>query len=70
MTPDIKPDHKAAALAKLARLQKSPNYRSFFDADAIEAFAKVEGSAFAGTSLKNANQILILPGGMFYQMLE
>lgn len=52
MTPDIKPDHKAAALAKLARLQKSPNYRSFFDADAIEAFAKVEGSAFAGTSLK------------------
>lgn len=46
------PDYKAVALAKLARMRKSPSHKSFFKADAIEAFAKVEGSAFAGTSLR------------------
>ena len=41
---------KAEARARLARLQKSPRYHSFFAAAAIDAFAKVETSAFAGTS--------------------
>jgi hypothetical protein len=43
---------KAAARAKLERLQRSSKYHSFFDVAAIEAFSKVEGSAFAGKSLK------------------
>lgn len=43
---------KAVARAKLERLQKSPKYHSFFEDAAIEAFTKVEGSAFAGKSLK------------------
>jgi hypothetical protein len=43
---------KAAAKAKLVRLQSSSKYNSFFDVAAIEAFSKVEGSAFAGKSLK------------------
>lgn len=45
-------DFTAAALAKLARLQKSPTYNNFVTPDAIEAFASVEGSVFAGKPLK------------------
>lgn len=45
---------KAEAIAKIARLQRSPKYRSFFNADAIEAFNKVEGTAFAGKSIKRS----------------
>lgn len=41
---------KGEARAKLVRSQKSPKYRSFFNAAAIDAFTKVEGSAFAGKS--------------------
>lgn len=43
---------QAKAKAKLTRLPKSPKYRSFFDATAIDAFSKVESSAFAGKSMK------------------
>lgn len=52
MTLDANHDFTAAALAKLARLQASPNFKNFCTADAIEAFAKVPGSAFAGKLLK------------------
>lgn len=45
---------KAEAIAKIARLQRSPKYRSFFNADAIEDFNKVEGTAFAGKSFKRS----------------
>lgn len=44
---------KDEARARLARLQKSPRYQSFFTVAAIDAFAKVEASAFAGTSCKD-----------------
>ncbi|MNP74562.1 hypothetical protein D3C76_1714590 [compost metagenome] len=47
---------KGEARAKLVRLQKSSKYRSFFNAAAIDAFTKVEGSAFAGKSCENAVQ--------------
>jgi len=46
---------KAVARAKLERLQRSSKYKSFFDAPAIEAFSKVEDSAFAGKSLKRVS---------------
>lgn len=52
MTTKVNSTVKAQAKAKLSRLHKSPNYRSFFDAAAIDAFSKVEGSAFAGKSIK------------------
>lgn len=52
MTTKVNSTVKAQAKAKLARLHKSPTYRSFFDAAAIDAFSKVEGSAFAGKSIK------------------
>lgn len=39
---------KAEARAKIARLKRSPKYRTFFNPEAIQAFKKVEGSAFAG----------------------
>ncbi|CRM80097.1 hypothetical protein [Pseudomonas sp. 37 R 15] len=42
----------ADARTKLERIQKSPNYHSFFNGNAIDAFSKVEGSAFAGSSRK------------------
>lgn len=45
-------DFTATAMAKLARLQKSPTYNNFVTPDAIEAFASVEGSVFAGKPLK------------------
>ena len=45
-----KPNAQAAAEARetLKRLQQASSYRSFFSDEAIEAFSKVEGSAFAG----------------------
>nr|WP_192963433.1 hypothetical protein [Pseudomonas fluorescens]CEK42267.1 hypothetical protein PQBR57_0314 [Pseudomonas fluorescens SBW25] len=52
MTTKVNRTVKDQAKAKLSRLHKSANYRSFFDAAAIEAFSKVEGSAFAGKSIK------------------
>lgn len=52
MTTKVNRTVKDQAKAKLSRLHKSPNYRSFFDVAAIEAFSKVEGSAFAGKSIK------------------
>jgi len=42
---------RKAAIEKLRRLQKSPRYRSFFSPEAVDAFTKVESSAFAGKSL-------------------
>ncbi|WP_459746899.1 hypothetical protein [Pseudomonas sp. 3A(2025)] len=52
MTTDVNAKIKEQALARLARIQRSPNYRSFFTDAAIDAFSKVEGSALAGKSLK------------------
>lgn len=43
---------RAIADAKLARLRESAHYDSFLTEEAIEAFAKVEGSVYAGTSGK------------------
>jgi hypothetical protein len=45
------------ALARLQRTQKSQNYRSFFIQDAVEEFSRVEGSAFAGKSIKALQHI-------------
>jgi hypothetical protein len=45
---------KAEAKAKIARMQRSPKYHSFFNTEAIEAFNKVESTAFAGTSIKRS----------------
>lgn len=47
--PD-KPNADAVAQAreKLERLHQARNYKSFFTYEAIDAFSKVEGSAFAG----------------------
>lgn len=47
MTAKVNP-MKAKARAKIARLKRSPKYRTFFNAEAIQEFVKVEGSAFAG----------------------
>lgn len=52
MSAKVDSDIAANARAKLERLQKSSKYRSFFNVDAIDAFSKVEGTAFAGVSLK------------------
>ncbi|MNP83197.1 hypothetical protein D3C76_1820760 [compost metagenome] len=52
---------KAEALAKLVRLQKSTKYRSFFNAAPIDAFAKVEGSAFARKSHEGSEQEIQIP---------
>lgn len=41
-------DVKAAARAKLNKIQKSAGYKSFFNDAAIEAFSRVEATAFAG----------------------
>jgi hypothetical protein len=42
---------KAAARMKLKRIQQSPGYKSFFDETAIEAFCRVDATAFAGKPL-------------------
>lgn len=52
MTTKVNNRVKDKAKAKLDRLHKSSSYRSFFDAAAIDAFSKIEGSAFAGKSIK------------------
>ncbi|MGL6244291.1 hypothetical protein [Pseudomonas sp.] len=54
MSAEVDSDIAANARAKLERLQKSSKYRSFFNVDAIDAFSKVEGTAFAGVPLKRA----------------
>jgi hypothetical protein len=46
--------YEAIADAKLARLIESADYHSFITKEAVEAFAKVEGSAYAGRPLKAA----------------
>jgi len=51
MSAKVDSDIVANARAKLERLQKSSKYRSFFTVDAIDAFSKVEGTAFAGVPL-------------------
>lgn len=61
MTTKTKSHVKAEVRAKLVRLQKSPRYQSFFTAAAIDAFAKVETSAFAGTSCKDDVQEIPVP---------
>lgn len=40
---------KAAARAKLRKIQQSTGYKSFFNDPAIEAFGRVEATAFAGS---------------------
>ncbi len=45
------------AIDKISRLQRSPRYRSFFNAKAIEAFNKVESSALAGKSIPHTEHI-------------
>lgn len=52
---------KDEARAKLVRLQKSSKYHSFFNAAAIDAFTKVEGSAFAGKSCEGSVQKIPVP---------
>jgi hypothetical protein len=42
---------KAAALAKLMRLQNSPKFRSFLEPSAVEAFSRIEGFVYAGRPL-------------------
>ena len=57
MSAKVESDIAANARAKLERLQKSSKYRSFFNVDAIDAFSKVEGSAFAGMDLKRTKDL-------------
>ncbi|BAP45220.1 hypothetical protein NJC40_16635 [Pseudomonas sp. 21LCFQ02] len=40
------------ALARLERIQRSGNFRDFFDAAAIEAFSEVESPVLAGKPRK------------------
>lgn len=44
-------DAKAAACAKLGKIQQSTGYNSFFNDSAIEAFGRVKATAFAGRPL-------------------
>ena len=60
MSAKVDSEIAANARAKLERLQKSSKYRSFFNGDAIDAFSKVEGSAFAGMPLMRT-KILVDP---------
>lgn len=43
---------KVRALAKIAKIQESSKYKTFFSGAAVQAFNRVEGSAFAGKPLK------------------
>lgn len=52
MTTEVNSILKDKAKAKLDRLHKSPKYNSLFNDAAIDAFSKVEASAFAGKSIK------------------
>lgn len=47
-------DAVAQARARLERLHQARNHKSFFSDEAIEAFSKVEDSAFAGRPGKRA----------------
>ena len=47
---------KAAARAKLRKIQQSTGYKSFFNDPAIEAFGRVETTAFAGRPLSGKAQ--------------
>lgn len=44
---------RETAIARLRKIQKSPKYRGFFTDDAIQAFADVAASAYAGKSCKS-----------------
>lgn len=57
MTATVASKAKADARAKLTRLQSSSTYRSFYNQEAVEAFAKVEGTAFAGKPLKSTGDM-------------
>lgn len=57
MSAKIDSDIAANARAKLERLHRSSKYRSFFNVDAIDAFSKVEGTAFAGMPLKRTKDL-------------
>jgi hypothetical protein len=57
MSAKVGSDILANARAKLESLQKSSKYRSFFDVDAIDAFSKVEGTAYAGAPLKGTKAL-------------
>ncbi|MEX6664737.1 hypothetical protein QWI18_00680 [Pseudomonas sp. W2Oct36] len=46
-------DVKAAARAKLKKIQQSAGYKSFFNDSAVEAFGRVGGTAFAGRPLSD-----------------
>lgn len=46
-------DVKAAARAKLKKIQQSAGYRSFFNDSAVEAFGRVRATAFAGRPLSD-----------------
>lgn len=46
--------YKAIADEKLARLRESAQYQTYFTEEAIDAFAKVEDSAFAGRPMKRS----------------
>jgi len=45
-----KDEIKTQAIKRLRKIQSSPQYRSFFSIEAIEAFANVDDSAYAGKS--------------------
>ena len=47
---------KAAADEKLARLRASAQYRSFLSDEAIDAFANIEQSSYAGLARKRASR--------------
>jgi hypothetical protein len=57
MSAKVDSNIAANARAKLERLQKSSKYRSFFNVDAIDAFSKVEGTAFAGMPLTRTKDL-------------
>lgn len=57
MSAKFDSDIAANARAKLERLHRSSKYRSFFNVDAIAAFSKVEGTAFAGMPLKRTKDL-------------
>ncbi len=48
---------RSDAIDKIRRLQRSPRYHSFFNAEAIEAFNNIESSALAGESITHTDEI-------------
>ncbi|WP_460149249.1 hypothetical protein [Pseudomonas sp. H1_A03] len=61
MATEVNCKVKAQAKSRLTRLHKSPKYRCFFGAAAIDAFSQVEGSAFAGKSVKRVTDDELSP---------